>query len=426
MLIEFRVANFKSIRDEQVISLVADKDKSHIKTHSFHTGIKSIPSVLKSAAIFGANASGKSNLIAALEFVHKLVRESSIIPQGSKFNIQPFRLDKSKLNKPSEFEVTFLINQTRYQYGFAVNSERVTDEWLLVYEKAKPQEWFTRRYDIVKGKYNYKLGSHLKGKKKLWRDSTRDNALFLSTAVQLNSEQLIPVFEWISENLIFLGTNINFYPEDSIAMLNQDEKKNALIDLVIKADIGIKHIKLESKKGRKETISLNPKQKQESKIHSEEKEILVPFFLHETDMGSALFNVFEESIGTQRLFYLAGPILETLEHGKTLIIDELDSSLHTFIVQWLISMFNSNKYNKKGAQIIFTTHDTNLLNQDIMRRDQIWFIEKDKNQATHIYSLSEFSPRRHEALGKGYLQGRYGALPFIEDSDHIDDIQTQR
>ncbi len=422
MLIEFRVANFKSIRDEQVISLVADKDKSHIETHSFQTGIKSIPFVLKSAAIYGANASGKSNMIEALVFIHREVIESYVRPQGSKINLRPFRLDKSKLNEPSEFEITFLINQTRYQYGFVINSERITDEWLLVYEKSKPQEWFTRRYDIEKGKYTYKLGSHLKGQKKLWQDSTRDNALFLSTAVQLNSEQLTPVFEWISENLIFLGMNINFYPEDSIAMLNQEEKKKELIDLVIKADIGIKHIKLENKKGRENTIQFNPKLKQGSRIHSEEKEIPVPMFLHETDMGSALFYIFEESIGTQRLFYLAGPILETLENGKTLIIDELDSSLHTLIVQWLVSMFNSNKYNKKGAQIIFTTHDTNLLNKDILRRDQIWFIEKDKNQATQVYSLSEFSPRKHEALEKGYLQGRYGALPFIEDSDHIDDI----
>jgi len=418
MLIEFRVANFKSIRDEQVISLVADKDKSHIKTHSFQTGIKSIPFVLKSAAMYGANASGKSNLIEALGFMHREVIESYVRAQGSKINVQPFRLDKSKLNEPSEFEITFLINQTRYQYGFVINSEQIIDEWLLVYEKSKPQEWFTRHYVIEKEKHIYKFGSHLKGQKKLWQDSTRNDALFLSTAVQLNSEQMTPVFEWISENLIFLGMNFNFYPDDSIAMLNHDEKKNELIDLVIKADIGIKHIKLESKKGRINTISVNRKIKQTPKFHSEEKEILVPFCLHETEQGSDSFDIREESSGTQRLFYLAGPILETLEHGKTLIIDELDSSLHTLIVQWLVSMFNSNKYNKKGAQIIFTTHDTNLLKGDLMRRDQIWFIEKDENQATQVYSLSEFSPRKYEAFEKGYLQGRYGALPFIDDTDN--------
>lgn len=408
MLVDFSVRNYKSIRDKQLLSLVATKDDAHSKTHLVQTDLKTIPNLLKSTVIYGANASGKTNLIRAFEFMRNVVAESAGLQQGQKLNFQPFKLDKETINQPSEFEITFLDNAIRYQYGFALTAERITEEWLLVYKKAKPQEWFTRNYNEKNKQDTYKLGPHLKGNKKLWIDSTRQNALFLSTAVQLNSEQLLPVYTWIVNNISFYNAGASPFFKHSVEMLQKENGKNEIIDFLISADTSITDIDVVSKKAA--VFSLKSVGK--SDFYSEE-EIQIPVFKHETKLGSAMLQFDEESMGTQRLFCLAAPVLEILKNGKVLIADELDSSLHTLLVRRLVSIFHSPTFNTKGAQLIFSTHDTGLLDTDIFRRDQIWFVEKDYDQATKIYPLSDFSPRKNEALEKGYLSGRYGALPFF-------------
>jgi AAA15 family ATPase/GTPase len=418
MLVSFSVKNFRSLADFQEISLVASKDDSHSTTHLISTDIKNLPSVLKSAVVYGANASGKSNLIQALDFMRRVVVESGSLQSGQQFNIQPFRLNEKKLTEPSEFEITFVLSGMRYQYGFALTKERITEEWLLVYATSKAQEWFTRKYDPSAEKDVYKFGPHLKGQRKVWEEATKPNSLFLSIADQLNSEQLKPVFRWISENVNVFGPNAIPVVDYSVRMIQNDKGKQDIVNFLSAADISIKDIDVVSRKGFLNQFKLDLKDGK-SEVRSEPRDILAPTFKHETEFGSATFEMEEESNGTQRLFILAGPILEILRDGKVLVVDELDSSLHPKLVRRLVSLFNSLEFNPNGAQLVFSTHDTTLLETSFLRRDQIWFAEKDQNQASHIYPLTDFSPRKNESLERGYLMGRYGAIPFFRDADLI-------
>lgn len=419
MFIEFRIRNFRSLKEEQVFSLVpTTTDVEHAETHLIATSAKLIPKLLKSAVIYGANASGKTNLINALFFMRTLVAESATAVQlGQTFNIQPFRLDTEMLKKPIEFEITFLVEGIRYQYGFTLTSERIYEEWLLVYKTSKPQQWFSRKYNENTDQDEYEFSTaYFTGKRKLWQESTRPNGLFLSTAVHLNSEQLRPVFKWIVQDLVIFRSGF-LLPSDSVTMLQNKETKRNIEAFMISADISITNIEVVSKKGYSQKVELDLTSGKTTSFQKEESELLHPQFYHKTEHGSATFELQEESLGTQRFFYLSGPILDILNNGSVLIVDELDSSLHPLLLKRILSIFHDPKYNKKGAQLIFTTHDTSLLNKDIFRRDQIWFFEKDREQASTIFPLTDFSPRKNEALENGYLIGRYGAIPFFNDDD---------
>ena len=415
MLLEFRVRNYKSIRDDCIFSMVASADKQHANTHLINTGIKALPNILRTAVIYGANASGKSTLVNAITFARALVAESSTSMQlGQPLNTQPFRLDNKNNNEPSEFEFTYIDNGVRYQYGFSLNSKQIIEEWLLVYRNAKPQQWFRRRYDVEINKDVYEFSSYLSGPRKLWQESTRPNALFLSTAVQLNSEQLSPVFGWIVNKLLPIGAGVTPLPDITTGMLQDPDSKREVQDFLTSADISITDIRLEPRKGFIQTWNFDIATGK-SNISNEEKEMFSPQFMHVTENGSAVFELHEESMGTQRLYAFAGPVLDILKQGKILIVDELDSSLHTLLVRRLVDMFNDPVLNKNSAQLIFTTHDTALLDIEILRRDQVWFVEKNSDQASTLYPLSDFSPRKNEALERGYLVGRYGAVPFFSD-----------
>lgn len=416
MLIEFRVQNYRSIREEQVLSLVAAEDKSHADTHIIATENKTTPKLVKSSVIYGANASGKTNLLKALIFMRALVEESATkIQLGQKLNIQPFSLDSATSEQPSEFEVTFLENNIRYQYGFRASAERIHEEWLLVYKTSKAQRWFSRSYNPNSNTDEYEFGSHFIGQRKLWQESTRQNGLFLSTAVNLNSEQLQPIFNWIVSNLVCFPADAQLLPDFSIMMLQNIEKKDDIQKFMSLADIGISNIEIESKKGLSKGYTLDFATGQATELKNEETNILTPKFSHKTDKGIATFDLGDESHGTRQFFSLAGPVLEILKAGKVLISDELNKSLHPLLVKHLIGLFNSSELNPNGAQLIFTTHDTALLDKDVFRRDQIWFVEKNSNQESKLYPLTDFSPRKNEALEKGYLIGRYGAVPYLED-----------
>ena len=205
-IIKFRVKNFRSLRDEQVLSLIASKDKSLQDTHTQATGISAAPTLLRSAVVYGANASGKSNLIKAVQYMRAVVIESAtLIQPGQTFAVQPFRLDADSASQPSEFEVTFLLDGVRYQYGFAMTVERIVSEHLLVYKAFKPQRWFTPHFDSDTGKNVYDFGPGFKGLKNLWEGATRPNSLFLSMAVQLNSEAMRPVFDWFANRLVIIN-----------------------------------------------------------------------------------------------------------------------------------------------------------------------------------------------------------------------------
>ncbi len=418
MLVEFRVKNFRSIRAEQRFSLVADKDSTYSESHISESENKATPSLLKSAVIYGPNASGKSNLINALGFMREVVATSATqLREGQQFPCPPFRLDASSKEQPSEFELTFIDQGIRYQYGFSLMPERIMEEWLLVYKTSKPQMWFHRRFDRKNEKDEYSFGSHLTGHKALWQESTRANALFLSKAVDLNSERLRPIFLWIVEKLVIFSAGKKPTYRSTIAYAQTQEGKAALLRFLNAADLSIANLLFENRKIMPGLTFFrsNPSGKPSILHHAFESEETIPLFLHEAEDGAATFEIQDESTGTQRIFAFVGPVLSVLKDGLVLIVDELDISLHTLMVEFLITQFHSTQNNPKGAQLVFTTHDTSLLDNEIFRRDQIWFVEKDAAHATTLYPLTDFSPRKKEALGRGYLRGRYGALPLFTD-----------
>ncbi len=417
MLVEFRVTNFRSLRREQVLSLVASKDKTLEDTHTMATSLSAVPRLLRSAVIYGANASGKSNLIKALQYMRAVVMESATVIQPSQtYAVQPFRLDSESAKEPTEFEVTFILRGVRYQYGFAMTQQRIVREHLLVYKAFKPQRWFERHFDAETGKDVYEFGPGLKGPKNVWERATRANALFLSMAVQLNSEALRPAFDWFANRLVIFNEVSPLAPQFSVQMLKQPSQRKAICEFLTSADISIADIDVVTRKviGHHVRFDLATGNREEGPSEQEFEEIK---FHHVTEHGKAVFDLMEESNGTRNLLFLAGPVLDILRKGLTLVIDELDTSLHTLLVRELVGLFHRPEVNTGGAQLIFTTHDTSLLDAaDLLRRDQVWFVEKDEDQASTLVSLSEFSPRKNEALERGYLMGRYGGVPFLNQN----------
>lgn len=414
MLVEFRVKNFRSLRDEQVLSLVAAKDNTLQDTNTQATGIGAVPALLRSAVIYGANASGKSNLIKALQYMRGVVTASAtVIQPGQTYAVQGFKLDATVAEQPSEFEVTFLLDGVRYQYGFAMTPERIVSEYLLVYKAFKPQRWFTRSVDDATGKDVYVFGQGLKGAKHLWEGATRTNSLFLSMAVQLNSDALRPVFDWFANHLVIFNEQAPLGLQMSLDMLKHAQGRKDICQFLLRADISITDIDVETRKVSGQAVHVDLVAGK-TEIKTEEMEESKLRFHHVTKQGKAVFDLMDESNGTRNLLFLAGPVLNVLKKGYTLIIDELDTSLHTLLVRELVRLFHRASFNSEQAQLIYTTHDTSLLDApNLLRRDQVWFVEKNGEQASELVSLCEFSPRKNEALERGYLMGRYGGVPFL-------------
>lgn len=420
MLIEFNVANFLSFREKATLSLSSAKGGELKDSNTFTPKAPSTPVLLQSSVIYGANAAGKSNLIKALENMQELVLRSASESQASEeLPIRPFLLDGKSPQSPSEFEVTFISEGVRYQYGFAATKERIVEEWLLAYPKGRAQRWIERIYDEKTQSYLWGAMHRLSGQKHVWQDATRENALFLSTAMQLNSQQLKPVFAWFKKTL-HVGRIAGWSRRFSIEQCEQKETKMDIVRFLKSVDLDIEDIEIEKEKFKSDMLpeDMPDEMKSEAEKNFKGKSVVTNIrTAHLLPTGEkVLFNMNDESDGTQKVFALAGPWLDTLEHGYVLVIDELHNSLHPFMVKFLVSLFHNKETNTHGAQLIFTTHDTSILNQEIFRRDQVWFCEKDKEESSTLKPLSDFSPRKKtENLEKGYLAGRYGALPYLRD-----------
>ncbi|MCG3676220.1 AAA family ATPase [Aliarcobacter butzleri] len=416
MLVDFRVKNYRSIKDDQTLSMVATSGNEFEKSHTFLLPNTKNISLVKTAAIYGANAAGKSNLLKALKTMRRIILESNT--RGDKLDLQSFLLHTDSIDKPSEFEITFVFEEIRYQYGFTATNELIMEEWLIAYPKGRPQNWFARAYDDIKKEYQWQFGDKLIGQKQIWKESTRSNALFLSTAVNLNSEQLKPIFDWFANKLKITGIQ-GWSPTYTMQRCAEDDFKEKIMQFLKTADIDIEDVEVELEEfdinKLPKDMPSNIKMELEKKMNGLEipKETK---FLHLNNLDEKIALDFDdESDGTRKLFSFIGPWLDSLENGNVLVIDELHDNFHPLMVKFLIDMFHNNDMNKSNAQLIFTTHETSVLNQNIFRRDQIWFCEK-QNRATTLYPLTDFSPRKGvEDLEKGYLSGRYGALPFFQD-----------
>jgi uncharacterized protein len=420
VLLEFRVANYLSINEPQTLTMSTSKYyKGLQEENSFDSGVTGLPRLLRSALVYGPNAAGKSNLIRAIQFMQNFVLLSHSHQEGQQINAKAFALEADSRTKPSEFEIFFVQDKVRYQYGFSLTSERVMEEWLIAYPEGKPQRWFQRAYDEETDKEKWRFGSKFTGRKQLWHEATRKNALFLSTAIQLNNEQLKPVFAWFRECLAVIPSRGEINLGLSIAACASDEGKRSIMEFMNSADLSIADIEVKKTPFTHEMIPAGVPQELKDMMSRDlkGKEMAQIRFQHRDDKGDAVFfDIVEESDGTQKLFAFAGPWLDVLAKGRVLFIDELDTSLHPLLVRFLVEIIHNKKANGRNAQLIFTTHDTSLLDSDLFRRDQIWFVERDQSYATKLYPLSNFSPRKGEALEKSYLKGRYGALPLLANA----------
>lgn len=412
MLIEFTVGNFRSFKEKTTLSMVAAKIKSRDarmdENNTFEAG-KNLR-LLSSAPIYGANASGKSNLVKAMAFMCYLVTKSSRDSQaGDMIPVEPFRLNASTEKEPAFFETTFIMDGILYRYGFEVTPEKIVTEWLFFVPSTKEAMLF------VRDEYGIKLSSKFKEGRGL-EDKTRTNALFLSVVAQFNGAIARSVLGWFQQIGFISGLDDVGYKDFTISMFADGKYRAEIIHLIKKFDLGIDSVVHETIE--KSKVSLPSDMPDEIKNLVKKDKLVAIKTIHEKwdterPIEQVAFYLGEESEGTQKLFFLAGPILDTLSQGRVLFVDEMETRLHPLITRSIIALFHSSQTNPNHAQIVFTTHDTNLLSKDYFRRDQIWFIEKDRQGGSHLYSLAELKVRNDASFESDYIEGRYGAIPFI-------------
>ena len=417
MLIGFSVGNYKSFKETVTLSMVAslimEDDRELDENNLFQ--INDRLKLLKSAAIYGANASGKSNLVAAVNFMKWFVLNSSKETQVSEaIDIEAFRLSTETEKEPSFFEIVFLLEGKKFRYGFEINTEQVVAEWLFQGDKDSETMLFERDF------HNYILDDFPEGQG--ISDKTRSNALFLSVVAQFNGKLSGKILLWFSKTLqLISGLQDRQYRKETLDSFENDRHRHDIIEFIKKLDLGIADIQITNQPGfilannkvlyasyYGGSLSLNPESKPTVKtVHRK----------YDADGKQTAIEIFDiekhESEGTNKLFALAGLLLDTLRTGKILLIDELDARLHPLITRELICLFNSNETNPHNAQLIFTTHDTNLLSSKTFRKDQIWFTEKDNKGATDLYSLVEYKVGKDASFERDYIIGKYGAIPFI-------------
>lgn len=429
MLIEFRVENYRSFKDEQTFSFVASKDDKHINNLISCDDMN----LLKAAAIYGHNGSGKSNLIKALRFVKKFVSTSATkINLGDQIsNVTPFRLDKETCEEPSTFEITAIVDDIKYTYGFSTSEERVYAEWLIAYPPPyyKKQTWLERFYNPETQETRWAFRGPIKSEQKILKEKTRDNGLVLSRGAELNIKPLIPLFLWIRNNLWVFDLSrppIHLLQETAAKIRNDKHLEDRISKILQHADLGIEGLSIDeeppSSSQFPEELKALFSEVGLTALSSSKK--LSIHSLHKM-MNSDRMEKFDfendESNGTQRIFALAGPLLDALDNGNIVVVDELECSMHPLLTRKLLELFQNKEVNKKGAQILFATQDVTLMDSELFRRDQIWLIEKNANNASELYSLYDFKekPRKTEVFQKNYLAGRYGGIgkfgPIFED-----------
>ena len=416
MLIEFSVENFRSIKDDIRLSLVAGPGKeqreTHLVTPELNEGVRSVP-LVRSAALYGANASGKTNLIRALQAMQHIVTHSG--RELDDLPVVPFQFDPESRVQPTTFEVVGIANRMRFQYGFSARRNIVTEEWLYAWPLGRIQLWFERTTDADTGTVGCRFGDKLAGDKEVWRRATRPDALLLSTAITLNSEQLQPVFGWFSNNVHIAGVG-GWANEFSVDWCGGDRKAE-VVQFLQAADLAIEDLRLVHRDFSPEMLptELPPEVRRRMNEEFSGTKLVQVRVSHDTSHGQPTeLDLDEESDGTQKMFALAAPWLDTLANGHVIVFDELHDNLHPALVRFLVDRFHDPEVSAKGAQLVFTTHDTSILNQEVFRRDQIWFCEQNSGQETQVFPLTDFRPRRGvENLERSYLAGRYGALPHI-------------
>lgn len=413
MLIEFSVKNFLSFRDKVTLSMEKGNGNENIE-NTFKVGNTEL---LKTCAIYGANASGKSNLIEALTCAILIVRQSAYIPIDASWNIvKPFLFDKKNHKNPSEFEFIFIVNNIKYKYKFSLTSKKIINEELVAYYTQKPTTIFSRT-----NTNDYKFIIEDENDLNLIKIRNTENKLFLSTASTWNYNKTKDAYMWFINSIDTYNSFDGFKIADLIQLSNGDKSlKDFTLRLLKESDIVINDFSVNY-----EVTDIDPTQvfgnieninKNISSIDNIKIELIHQVIDENNHRGKYKLSMEEESSGTRILFGIAPYLKKAFESPTIIIVDELEKSLHSVLVEYLIKIFNNKNINKVNSQLIFTTHAINLLNLDLLRRDQIWFTEKDpKTGSSCLYPLDSFSVRKDENIQKGYINGRYGAIPFIND-----------
>ena len=426
MLVEFSVGNYLSFKDISTFSMVASNIKEHRDTNIFQ-GNKYF-NLLKSSVIYGSNASGKSNLFKAMDFMRQFSLYSSNYPSkkspgSERIKVENFKLSTETKDQPSYFEIVFIKNGVKYRYGFQVDTLVVKREWLFYAPKKKEHRLFFRNENSFEIDAGFEEGKGLEGK-------TRKDALFLSIVGMLDGKISREIFDWF-ENFKII-TNLHSAMQDyyyvvTSDLLEDEEFKHTAIQFLQSADLGIEDIEVSKMDIQYEFLPENMQQPIRDIVTNVDyiplaemltTEVFISHKKYDENKNVVGLEKFDlrsmESHGTKKLFSLLGPMIFALETGGILAVDELDASLHSLITKFIIDLFNSKQYNENNAQLIFNTHDTNLLSNKILRRDQIWFSEKNRYGATDLYSLAEFKIRNDASFQKSYLQGKFGSIPFVD------------
>jgi AAA15 family ATPase/GTPase len=414
MLIEYSVENFRSISEKTTFSMLPSKERKKAENLIRVEKVLGVTKLLKSAVIFGANASGKTNQIRALDLMQYIVRMSRNFNKGDKIPYFPFILSSEYTTKPTTFSINFVIDQTEYRYSFTYNEDEIISEELICFKGKSEKKIFVRNKNDLLA---YQDEEEQQG---LFRH-TGNNVLFLSKA---NNEYkpFGPAFRWFNDNLNYLNSIMDIGDRYTIKYMNHSqENKEKLINLLHYADFDIHDIS-----GTLKTLK-----------RSEIPDIIIQFIekdtkkplpdgaimtselksVHTRDDGHQISSTFSEfeSAGTQMFFNLLGLFLDAFEnHQRILIIDEFDTRLHPDLISYIFRLFHSNTINRMDSQLIVTTHNTRLLSADVFRREQIWFTEKKKQtRNTDLYSLFDYEKRLDRSLEKNYFSGRYGGVPDI-------------
>jgi AAA15 family ATPase/GTPase len=419
MLVQFTVGNFLSFNQKRTLNLEA-KGISELKTN---ISTFKAEKILRSAIIYGANSSGKSNLIKAFERMREVVLTSVRLNDTDELDYSPFLFSTESENQPTFFEIVFWQDSTRYRYGFEYNLKQIINEWLFAGKTEKGEKpLFIRTIEGIGITEKFKEGEGTESK-------TNNNRLFISLVAQLGGNISKKVLEFFKEYNVLSGLEHNDYTGFTMRVLHKNLNGcDDSLKLYQKLKLGFQDIKaiesdfnpLDIPEGMPDKLKAKLIKEFTGKrvaglktVHNkfDKKGKIIDFVLLDKEKN--------ESEGTNKIIDLSGPIFDTLKLGKTLIIDELDAKLHPLITMRIVGLFNSPESNPNNAQLIFATHDTNLLGEELFRRDQIWFTEKDEQEQTDLYSLYDFNlpdgskVRNDSNLEKNYIRGRYGAIPFI-------------
>jgi len=424
MLIDFEVENFRSYREPKLFSMVASSAKE------LPENLIQLPdldmALVRTAALYGPNASGKSNLLLAMNCVSDLMEFPLNRGLTRRTYLPKFALDRTSVTAPSKFRVRFLVEGTLFEYSITIRSEIVEEERLIAYPHGRPQEWFHR-----KGTETTFNSTYLKGQKQALRSVTPPDAPLLAVGAMFRHPQLTPPAQWLAINLgdrsssselpSRLGRRRGGGTELTTRRCHEDKLFRSWVNVFLRhADVGIQGVEVEltEEKSKRPVGRLGP----DGQVVVSEQEVVQehhePYFIHTGDEITARFRLTDESQGTRRLFAMLVPVYEGLLNGHLIVIDELSSSLHPSLVREIIRSFHDQRLNPKNAQLVFATHDTSLLSGSLFRRDQVWFTEKNAVGATDLYSLHDVrGVRENDSFENGYIRGRYGAIPFFGKFD---------